>query len=569
MNKLMEKRTLVIYILLSLVFVLALGVVFTQVARFFVVASFENQVEDHATYVADEIISDDMTLNELQQGMAEYSRSFPVNIFYENSQSEEQVHTFAGAELYILQHLREENVNSRTTYGDSLLYPYQMSSEETIVVVQDMRNLSMVNATIWWIIAGVAVVVIIFLWSFGNRVYENYVHPIQKATDTATRLADGDYEARIYDAPYGIASQLSQAVNRLARNLGSITSKYKNQNDRLKTVVNNMDSGLLLINERGITRLTNESFYKHFTNHTETYIGKPYYEVINHQELNSAIQEVIFTEQKKQTSVTLEDGTYFEVYLAPIRNEEENWKGVVIVCHDITDIKQLENVRKDFVANVSHELRTPITSIQGFAETLLDGNTHDQETVENFLTIIERESRRLNQLIQDLLELSTLEKDHFVLNRSEFSFEQLVQEIRIVLSSKIEEKNINFIINETEAPVLYADRDKVYQMMMNLLSNAIHYSNDEGKVICEYRLENNEGIIEVCDEGIGIPREQQGRIFERFYRVDKGRSRHSGGTGLGLSIVKHIVEAHEGSIELSSEMDEGTTITVRLPQTIQ
>ncbi|WP_369404989.1 sensor histidine kinase [Piscibacillus salipiscarius] len=251
-----------------------------------------------------------------------------------------------------------------------------------------------------------------------------------------------------------------------------------------------------------------------------------------------------------------------------MRNEHDSWKGVVVVCHDITKIKQLENIRKDFVANVSHELRTPITSIQGFVETLLDGNEHDEEIVKKFLNIINKESRRLNALIEDLLELSTIEKDDFTLYKSHFYVTELMHDVDQVVENQLKEKGLTRDLYVDESIALYADYNRMYQLILNLYSNAIQYTPGGGHI--EWNVTLDEGYIkfQIHDNGIGIPKKNQGRIFERFYRVDQDRSRQTGGTGLGLSIVKHIVEAHEGIIKLESEEGEGTTIIVLIPQKI-
>lgn len=236
-----------------------------------------------------------------------------------------------------------------------------------------------------------------------------------------------------------------------------------------------------------------------------------------------------------------------------------------MVCHDITEIKQVENVRKDFVANVSHELRTPLTSMQGFAETLLEQKVDEQKEKE-FLKIIEKESKRLNNLVEDLLDLALLEKDSFQLDKTEFRLKMLMDEVYQVVEKTIEAKNIQTDVIVPTDLTVYADYHRWYQLVLNLYVNAVQYTDEGGHIEWLVEQTDEEIILQIKDSGIGIPQEQLHRIFERFYRVDQARSRQSGGTGLGLSIVKHIVEVHEGEIDIDSTLGEGTEITVRLPR---
>lgn len=256
---------------------------------------------------------------------------------------------------------------------------------------------------------------------------------------------------------------------------------------------------------------------------------------------------------------------HFEVYGAPIIGTNDDWKGIVVVFHDITELKKLEQVRQDFVANVSHELRTPITSIKGFTETLLDGKLDDEKTIRNFLTIILNESDRLQMLVQDLLDLSKIERQEFRLDYTNFDLNELIAEIDRLFAGKAEKKSIRFKTVYADQKInVWADEHRVKQIFINLISNAIKYTPEGGSV--EVIVSENEtcACIEVKDSGIGIEEKEIPRIFERFYRVDRARSRNSGGTGLGLAIVKHLVEAHNGKMEVKSRPGAGTSFIVKL-----
>lgn len=260
------------------------------------------------------------------------------------------------------------------------------------------------------------------------------------------------------------------------------------------------------------------------------------------------------------------DQHYYEIQGVPIFNEYNRLKGAVIVIHDITELKKLEIMRKDFVANVSHELRTPITSIRGFSETLLEGELNDKEAAEQFLNIIYKESNRMQLLIEDLLTLSRLEDENFHLVLNKFNMKELLDEILPPLLLKMKEKQLTFSSSIEENLELKADMEKIKQIFINLIDNAIHYTPECGKISITVTSTSEYVHIKVSDTGIGIENKALPRIFERFYRVDKARSRNTGGTGLGLAIVKHIVEVHDGKIEIDSEVNKGTNMHVYLPK---
>ncbi|MBR7554256.1 two-component system histidine kinase PnpS [Allobacillus sp. GCM10007491] len=558
-----NRNTLYIYILLIIAFFAVLGYVFSQIAQHYVVQSTEQQLNNDANFIGEQLEdeADRRSLN--SEDLNYYAEYFQVDLYYQDHQQE--LSTFVPNNDDFLEILRGQA--SEAGYlleNDRLIYRYAVSDNTTLVVVSEELPIRELQWTVWLLVSILAALVIAFLWSFGNRLYDSYVMPIRKAADTAERLVEGDYQVRIHDAPYGIASELSHSINRLARNLEYITGKYENQNDRLNTVVNNMVSGVLLVNDKGITRLINDAFIEYFSVQEKKIIGEVYYEVIDHEQLNELIQEAIFTEEKKHALIKTQ-GHYFDVHVAPIKNADDTWKGIVVVCHDITQIKQVENVRKDFVANVSHELRTPLTSIQGFAETLLEQKVDEQKANE-FLKIIEKESKRLNNLVEDLLDLALLEKDSFQLEKTEFRLKMLMDEVHQVVEEKIVEKNIKTEVHVPEDLTVFADYHRWYQLVLNLYVNAVQYTDEGGSIEWTIDQTDEEIILRIKDNGIGIPKEKLHRIFERFYRVDQARSRQSGGTGLGLSIVKHIVEVHEGEIEIDSSFGEGTEITVHLPK---
>lgn len=440
--------------------------------------------------------------------------------------------------------------------------------EGYIFLSTKMGELKEAYAQIWWILSislGIALIVIIFL---GITITSKYTKPIESAVNVAMELAKGNYRARAKVNRLDETGMLGTSINMLAQNLQELVKAQEMHQDRLSVLIENMGAGLILIDSRGYINLINKGYIEIFHVNPSDYLSKLYYEVIDYEEINQLIAEVFRTEQKvsKQLLVPLFiERRYFVVYGVPIIGMNNVWKGVLLVFHDITELKKLEQMRKDFVANVSHELKTPVTSIKGFTETLLDGAMNNQETLEAFLSIILKESDRLQSLILDLLELSKIEQQGFQLSIQKLDLRLLLEEVITIINGKAVEKEIQLkFFCKLEKVFIEGDADRLKQVFINLIGNAINYTPREGEVTV-ILLDNGENVrIHVKDSGVGIEKEEIPRIFERFYRVDRARSRNSGGTGLGLAIVKHLVEAHQGTISVRSELGKGSEFIIEL-----
>jgi two-component system phosphate regulon sensor histidine kinase PhoR len=347
-----------------------------------------------------------------------------------------------------------------------------------------------------------------------------------------------------------------------------MTRAQEMQQDRLQTLIENMGSGLILIDGRGYINLVNRAYKELFDVDSAKFLYRLYYDAFSHKEIIEVVEEIFMTEVKvrKQLHLPLKiERRHFEVYGAPIIGTNDEWKGIVLVFHDISELKKLEQMRKDFVANVSHELKTPITSIKGFSETLLDGALSDQKTAEYFLSIILKESDRLQTLIQDLLDLSKIEQQGFQLSIQSCDLTEILEDIAIILQGKSKDKEVELSVSLPEGLlIIEGDLYRLKQIFINLINNALTYTPKGGIVQVKVEKHDQYALVTVSDTGIGIKPDEIPRIFERFYRVDRARSRNSGGTGLGLAIVKHLVEAHKGQISVSSKVGEGTTFTVKL-----
>lgn len=433
----------------------------------------------------------------------------------------------------------------------------------------NLQDLSDIRLQFWILLAIIFILAFIILIMVTYRLIKNLSQPIDNVMMTAFELAKGNYRARAYEITGSPTLRLSKAINVLARNLQDIVIVREIEQERLKTLIENMGSALIMIGREGEITIVNRTFTELFDQTYEDVKRQLFRELGLPIELEEFVDHVFMTEipYRKQIHIQVEKGYFdMEVYGAPVVGEHGLWLGVVIVMHDITELKMLEQVRKDFVANVSHELRTPITSIKGFSETLLDGAYKDQETLLNFLDIMYQESNRLQMLVNDLLDLSKIEKKGFTVNMEKTSLKDVIIRTIEMTNQKLDEKNMHFEAIIDEEVYINGDNNRLVQVMMNLMINAINYSPENTKILVHLYEESQNAIVEISDEGIGISEEELPRVFERFYRVDRDRSRNSGGTGLGLAIVKHLVEAHHGKIEVESSVGKGTTMRLIFPR---
>lgn len=416
------------------------------------------------------------------------------------------------------------------------------------------------------------IVIVITLLFFATglilvRVIYAYTKSVETVTLTAEQLTSGNYLARVPMTDV-TDDRLSIAMNQIASNLQELKILREMDQERTKTLVESIGSGLLMFGREGNLNMVNGVFEKQFGYKRRDILGKQFYSIEFPEEVEEVIEEVFLTEAIYEKQMTLrreEERLHLSVYGAPVIGMHGNWLGIIIVFHNITELVRLEEIRKDFVANVSHELRTPVTSIKGFTETILDGAIDNQEVTIQFLEIIQKESDRLQLLIDDLLELSRIERAEFQLQMKYVKVSEVVQDAIAITENQRLEKQIDLRIEGNEAVVVEADDRRLIQIFVNLLTNAISYSKPNTCIHVTYGTTEEEVFVAIRDEGIGIAPEEKNRLFERFYRVDKARARDSGGTGLGLAIVKHLVEAHKGRIEVESEVDEGTTFTIYLP----
>ncbi|MFB9860126.1 two-component system histidine kinase PnpS [Salinicoccus siamensis] len=467
-----------------------------------------------------------------------------------------------------------ESIRHSTTQDFNMMYVALplVSEGETVGAVRSSLSLGIIDDAMDQLRFSLSIALgLMFLMAAiaTTMLARSITRPIDTIMNVTSRLRRKDYSSRVSTEAKGEIGDLSQSINALAASLQSQMKEIEENEQQLTSIISNMVSGVMLVNQDGKVTLMNASMEKFLSQHKDNLIGQPYEKVGERFALSPHIHAVFETNEKVHEEVH----SYYpherimDAHLAPYYGQGWQQCGVIIVLHDITEIRRLEKMRSDFVANVSHELKTPVTSVRGFSETLMSGEVTDEETTQQFLKIIHDESQRLDRLIRDLLNLSKIEKQEMPLNLEPLNLTALAHEVSVTLQGAIEEKKTRLALPDPSRDVyLEGDEDRLRQIILNLVGNGINYTAEGGAVKLSLKEDTNNVRLIIEDDGIGIPEESLPRIFERFYRVDRARSRHSGGTGLGLAIVKHLIESHHGEIEVESREGEGTTFIVTLPK---
>ena len=358
-------------------------------------------------------------------------------------------------------------------------------------------------------------------------------------------------------------ANLESVFGMMTTELKQKLSEVSTQKNQIETILLHMTEGIIAFNREGEIILINPAAKKSLSIRPEDNTFDDIFQKFN---LDINMEKVIYLENWTSTEQRIQvDDRYVNVYFAPFKNENDSPDGVIAVIQDITQYVKLDNMQKEFVADVSHELKTPITSIMGYADTLLEGD-YDKETQEKFLNVIATEARRMAKLVTDLLTLSRYDSNKKKTQKEPFDLGELVKKCQDKLAIEIKKKKhtVNCFVTADVPPVL-ADKDDIERVVLTILTDSIKYTKDGGEIKIYVGFVYNDAYIKIFDNGIGIPEEDLSRIFERFYRVDKARTREMGGTGLGLSIAKEILDKNGGSIDIKSVVGQGTEVVIRIP----
>ena len=414
----------------------------------------------------------------------------------------------------------------------------------------------------------IALVVTVLL---GTTLARSITVPIQDVTEKVQLMSQGNYDIQVPVKSDDEIGQLAEMFNLLSDRLGLTITEINNEKNKLGTILQHMGDGLIAMDLCGEVIHANPAARRILGIQDESQVPR-----FNYRDLEEALDEKLSLDHLSRLTedgqITWRRGS--ETYVVRhdrFKDEDGSDMGIILLLQDITERQKLEDMQTEFVANVSHELKTPLTNIKSYTETLLDGALDDRETADRFLEIIDKEADRMNRLVKDLLQLSRLDHQQEPIFLREGNIVLLLNSVLMKIAMTAKQKQISLcpLYDEHADVRVSLDKDRMEQVLMNILSNAIKYTDTGGCIYVDVKEEKGTVRVSVRDTGIGIPKESLPRIFERFYRVDKARSRAMGGTGLGLAITKEIIDSHNGSLEAESTEGEGTTITIVLPAVIR
>ncbi len=445
--------------------------------------------------------------------------------------------------------------------------------EEILGLIQQRTFITLTVAGV--VFAVIGIISAVFLSRF-------VIYPINKLIKSAEKITEEDVDKLDDNSDKNGDKKTSKkskkkSLRRKGNDLGDLEnifgvmttelkeklSEVSTQKNQIETILLHMTDGIIAFNMKGEIILINPAAKKFLSIRPEDNTFDDIFKKFN---LDINMEKIIYLENWTSTEQRIQvEDNYMNVFFAPFKNESDRPDGVIAVIQDITEHVKLDNMQKEFVADVSHELKTPITSIMGYADTLLEGE-YDKETQTKFLNVIATEARRMAKLVTDLLTLSRYDSNKKKTQKESFDLGELVKKCQDKLAIEIKKKNhkVNCFVT-ADVPPVYADKDDIERVVLNILSNSIKYTKDGGEIKIYVGFVYNDAYIKIFDNGIGIPEEDLSRIFERFYRVDKARTREMGGTGLGLSIAKEILDKNGGSIDIKSVVGQGTEVVVRIP----
>ncbi len=440
--------------------------------------------------------------------------------------------------------------------GEPMILQFALPIDTIDAVVTSFRRRLWLSSFLILLIAGAAALQI-------SRMFSDRVDRLQ---EFSRRVASGDFRPIPADSSGDALESLGSSMNRTAARLDETIRTLTEERNLSTAILGSMVEGVAVVNGSERLQYVNRGFAEILGLQMPFKAGSALVEVVRQSQLIEAVRHVLHGESRVEAEIAT--GTtrqhFFAATVASVRAADT--LGAVIVLHDISELRRLERVRRDFVANVSHEFKTPLTAIQGFAETLLAGALDDAQNRERFLQIILEHARRLARLTDDLLRLSQMDSDRLELEIDELSVEQIVNTYLPTAEHRATDSGIALSVDiPPNTPTVAGDRRRLAEVLQNLLDNARQYTLPGGKIVLSVEVHELEVVFTVSDTGIGIPQADQSRIFERFYRVDAARSREAGGTGLGLAIAKHLIEAQGGRIWVESEIGKGSHFHFAVP----
>ena len=420
-------------------------------------------------------------------------------------------------------------------------------------------------STLRWRIVAMAFFIGCLFLILGFVLARVVTRPITEMTEIANDISDGNYSLRLPEGRYDEIGELSRVLNKLALGAEDRIEALTSNRNQLEAVLGGLSEGVVAVDLNQIVLHVNDSARSILGFEQRELVGLPLKEIVNVSELSHLVERCFLEHSSIETTVRVAS-IVLNIAVAPLDGENNSAVGAIIVILDVTEVRRSEQVRRDFVANASHELKTPIAAIRGFVETIIDDPQMEGDIQRQFLGRARAQVDRLSNIVQDLIDLSRFDAGE---GGSRKDPVDLAEILRTVIAEKLDHANLENVELDIELEIdtlmMEGDQDGLHQMVTNLVDNAIKHSKEGGKVSVRLSKKASIAVIEVEDTGMGIPSEEQQRIFERFYRVDRARSRVKGGTGLGLSIVKHVSQAHGGVVHVKSQIDKGSVFTIELP----
>ncbi|MCK8061297.1 MULTISPECIES: ATP-binding protein [unclassified Fusibacter] len=578
----MQKRLLITYIVLISVMLSA----FIWIVNSSLSESVQSQYEVHfineLNLLKTIIEKDQPDSTRMQEYFDKMGPITDARITYIDRQGIVLADTYENPEL-MDNHINREEVEellSQNEYGLAIRYSSTMKEnfmytatlisidgvDYIVRISKPMAELEALNKNIQRFAVNLSIFAAVAASMMGYFLSKWMITPIHDLITSVGLITRGDYGRKIYPYRNDEIGKLADSFDSMRENLSSTMTDLTTRNAELKSILNSMVNGIIAVDRnRNIIMINQQSF--EILNLPEQFVGKQdsMYKIIKNEEIIQMIDEAMHLGVAKSKELVhnhLEKT--LRVYIHPILTETREILGSMIILEDVSQIRKLEHIRSEFVSNVSHELKTPLTSIMGFVDTLKAGAMKDGEKSKRFLGIIETEAERLHRLISDILLLSEIESAENELDATRVDISDVIKEVVDMISINIDSKPVELSIEHLEKAFVLANRDRIKQMLINLVDNAVKYT-EVGYVHIRLTTSGKHAVIEIEDTGIGISDVDKARLFERFYRVDKARSRKAGGTGLGLSIVKHIINLYKGEIHVQSKSGEGSTFLVRLP----
>lgn len=582
------------YVVLTVVATLSLGIVVSRLQRDQIVTMLEQQLEDTCVLLRDGVVG--QLVEGKNEQMQERVRRVGATIdqrltlismdgvvladsmresLAEVAEMDNHKDRIELIQAATLGEGKSERVSP--TIGEPMLY-FAVRADlngEPVGLVRSAMSMRIVNeriASMKTLIFSVGAIICIAVVLLSYFVARRLVLPIITLTQAAEGIASGDFGNHVYFNANDELGELATSFNRMSEQLESREAQLKEGSQRLATVLEGMAEGVISLDDRQRIVLSNQSSGRLLGFDPAESQGKPFVEVVRNHKLHTALVESQVAKESRRVEIVLTEGDNrtLSIYTTLIPGAEQGTR-FILVIQDITEVRQLETMRQEFVANVSHELKTPLSSIKAYAETLSGGAINDAENNLRFVHRIEDQAERLHQLILDLLSLARIESGQQAFEIGVVDVETVVLSCLAEHQGNAESKGVTVRANG-DCPDLQirADEEGTRQILNNLVNNAVNYTQSGGTVTVGWMIESSPllptmAVLKVSDTGVGIAEKHLPRLFERFYRVDKARSRELGGTGLGLSIVKHLTQSFGGSIDVQSEVGRGTTFTVKLP----